>query len=124
MFRAVERMVMTFGLLGEQGWELVSIYDKGSNWMTSMEKGFALFKRAVPEGERPIGPWAEAIRASDFSAVSPNEALLQEIEDLEAEQLDLDADSNPDAARRVDEISDRLVELNVQLAAIQRGQLA
>ena len=56
MFNAAERMVRVFGHLGERGWELVGMYDKSSNWFNQMEKGFALFKREVPEGEEPDGP--------------------------------------------------------------------
>jgi hypothetical protein len=58
MFRAPERMVRAFAYLGEHGWELVSMYDKSSNWFAEMEKGFAIFKREVPEGEEPDGKWA------------------------------------------------------------------
>lgn len=52
MFGALDRMRAVFGELGKQGWELVTVYDKASNWMASMEKGFMLFKRPVPPGER------------------------------------------------------------------------
>src|SRR5207244_1940641 len=48
------------GQLGEEGWELVTVYDKASNWLNGMEKGFALFKRPVPEDAEPDGPWAAA----------------------------------------------------------------
>ena len=65
MFNAAERMVRVFGHLGERGWELVGMYDKSSNWFNQMEKGFALFKREVPEGEEPDGPWAQWQYADD-----------------------------------------------------------
>lgn len=59
MFRAQDRMVRVLGDMGSAGWELVVIYDKSSNWLQGMEKGFALFKREVPDGQKPVGPWAE-----------------------------------------------------------------
>ena len=43
--------------LGEHGWELIGVYDKSSNWWQGMEKGFALFKRSVADGEEPDGGW-------------------------------------------------------------------
>lgn len=52
MFGALDRMAATLGHLGSQGWELVTVYDKASNWMASMEKGFVLLKRPVPPGVR------------------------------------------------------------------------
>ena len=58
MFSAIERMVESFGELGAHGWQLVATYDKASNWMTSMENGFAIFIRPVADGEQPEGPWA------------------------------------------------------------------
>ena len=58
-FQQKERLVSALGTLGAQGWELVAVYDKASNWLVGMEKGFVLFKRPVPEGEEPVGPWAE-----------------------------------------------------------------
>lgn len=59
-------MVTAFAQLGQHGWELIGVYDKSSNWLTQFEKGFALFKRAVPEGQEPDGPWAAAQHADDF----------------------------------------------------------
>ena len=59
MFKAADRMVKAFAHLGAHGWELVGMYDKASNWFSDMEKGFAVFKREVPDGEEPDGPWAE-----------------------------------------------------------------
>lgn len=59
IFNAPERMARVFGALGQQGWELVTMYDKSSNWFANMEKGFAIFKRTVLEGEEPEGEWAE-----------------------------------------------------------------
>lgn len=49
---------------GEAGWELVTIYDKSSNWFAEMEKGFMLFKRPVPPGAR-LGDteWCMTLRA-------------------------------------------------------------
>lgn len=60
MFFAQDRMVSALGSMGAAGWELVGIYDKSSNWLQGMEKGFALFKREVADGQDPEGPWADA----------------------------------------------------------------
>lgn len=49
---AMARMQSAFGVLGAAGWELVTIYDKSSNWLGDIEKGFMLFKRPVPPGVR------------------------------------------------------------------------
>jgi hypothetical protein len=51
MFNAPDRMAAMLGHLGSKGWELITIYDKQSNWLQGMEKDFALFKRSVPAGE-------------------------------------------------------------------------
>lgn len=51
-FNAFERIQSTLGALGESGWELITVYDKASNWLNGFEKGFMLFKRAVPPGQR------------------------------------------------------------------------
>jgi len=53
------RLGQTLSYFGERGWELVSIYDKASNWMADTEKGFVLLKREVPDGHEPDGPWTE-----------------------------------------------------------------
>lgn len=52
-----ERMVEALGSLGADGWELAATYDKASNWFAGFEKGFLLFKREVPDGAEPVGPW-------------------------------------------------------------------
>jgi hypothetical protein len=63
MFGALDRMQAVFGELGQHGWELVTVYDKASNWFNAMEKGFMLFKRPVPPGERlEDDDWCIAIR--------------------------------------------------------------
>ena len=63
MFGALDRMQTVFGQLGQHGWELVTVYDKASNWLANMEKGFMLFKRPVPAGERlEDDEWCIAIR--------------------------------------------------------------
>jgi hypothetical protein len=51
-FGTFERMSGALGELGQHGWELVTVYDKASNWMASLEKGFMLLKRPVPPGQR------------------------------------------------------------------------
>lgn len=68
--------------LGASGWELVAIYDKTSNWMTGLEKGFALFKRAVPDGEEPQGAWADAMYADDMDAPPSRNDEMTEAECL------------------------------------------
>lgn len=57
MFNAPQRLAVILGKLGSQGWELVHVYDKASNWLNGMEKGFALFRRSVAPGEHPDGGW-------------------------------------------------------------------
>ena len=57
-FNAPDRMVRAFAALGKDGWELVTMYDKSSNWFANIEKGFAIFKRTVPDGQEPEGEWA------------------------------------------------------------------
>jgi len=64
---AAERMSAAFGHLGSEGWELVAMYDKSSNWLAGMEKGFAIFKRSVPDGEEPDGPWGQSKSAADIA---------------------------------------------------------
>jgi hypothetical protein len=49
-FRAASRFQRALGAAASQGWELVGIYDKASNWLSGMEKGFILLKRRVPPG--------------------------------------------------------------------------
>ena len=53
MFNSPERMGETLAVAGANGWELVTIYDKTSNWWTAMEKGFMLLKRPVPNDVTP-----------------------------------------------------------------------
>ena len=52
MFRATDRFQRALGAAASQGWELVGVYDKASNWLSGMEKGFILLKRQVPPGVR------------------------------------------------------------------------
>jgi hypothetical protein len=60
-FNSPERMAAVLGVAGANGWELVAIYDKGSNWFQGFEKGFMLLKRPVAEGEQPA-EWCVQIR--------------------------------------------------------------
>jgi hypothetical protein len=62
------RLGMALSYFGSQGWELVTIYDKASNWFQGMEKGFILFKRPVPPGDEPDGPWAQVWTADQVLA--------------------------------------------------------
>jgi hypothetical protein len=64
VFNAPQRLAMILGQLGAQGWELVHVYDKASNWMQQSENGLAIFKRPVAPGEHPEGAWAAWTRAS------------------------------------------------------------
>lgn len=63
-FDAAKRLGMTLSFFGRNGWELVALYDKSSNWMENTEKGFMMFKRPVLDGEEPDGPWAEVWNSS------------------------------------------------------------
>ena len=76
VFRAADRMAAAFGMLGKDGWELIGVYDKSSNWIGNVETGFALFKRSVPEGSEPDGPWSivdEVDRAERIAASEPDD---------------------------------------------------
>ena len=53
MFNSAERLTEVLGEAGRVGWELVTVYDKSSNWFGGMEKGFMLLRREVPEGVEP-----------------------------------------------------------------------
>jgi len=46
-FQTQERLEPTLDSLGAAGWELVTVFDKLSNWFEGIEKGFVLFKRPV-----------------------------------------------------------------------------
>jgi hypothetical protein len=84
-FSAADRLVGALSELGAEGWELVTIYDKASNWLNGFEKGFALFKRPVAEGEDPVGPWASTFslasggRSGGASAVAAVNMLNTEL---------------------------------------------
>ncbi len=67
-FNTSARVGMALSYFGQQGWELVTIYDKASNWMQGFEKGFILFKRPVPPGEEPDGAWSEVWTADHVIA--------------------------------------------------------
>jgi hypothetical protein len=71
LFSAAERMTSAFGVLGSEGWELITVFDKSSNWIAGGEKGFAIFKRRVPAGIEPEEPWARWRRAGEIT--SPEE---------------------------------------------------
>lgn len=77
MFNAVERMAAAFAQLGEQGWELVAMYDKSSNWWQGLEKGFALFKREVAPGEEPNGDWCIVDGRDAFRQPTPSDGTPQ-----------------------------------------------
>lgn len=52
VYNAMDRMQAILGVAGSEGWQLVGVYDKASNWMVNKEKGFMLFRRPVPPGVR------------------------------------------------------------------------
>ena len=51
MFQSAERMQQVLATAGANGWELVGVYDKASNWLRGMEKGFMMLKRPVTDIE-------------------------------------------------------------------------
>lgn len=68
-FSTHDKMRLALGHLGEDGWELVTVYDKASNSMVGFENGFMLFKRPVQTGEEPTGAWAEVWNRSHLAAI-------------------------------------------------------
>lgn len=56
-FDANARLPRVLAFMGAKGYELITVYDKASNWFNGMEKGFVLFKREVDAGAEPSGPW-------------------------------------------------------------------
>lgn len=52
-FTTAERMTEVLASAGSAGWELISIYDKASNWLGGLEKGFMMLKRPVPDDVEP-----------------------------------------------------------------------
>lgn len=68
-FNAAQRLGMALAYFGERGWELTVVYDKASNWLAEMEKGFMIFKRPVPQGAEPDGPWTEFWNAEQVDHV-------------------------------------------------------
>ncbi|MGD9996980.1 MAG: hypothetical protein AB7R77_06020 [Ilumatobacteraceae bacterium] len=73
MFGAADRLARCLAHLGSQGFELVTVYDKASNWFNGYEKGFMLFKREVPDGSEPDGPWCALL---DPATLKLTEAVL------------------------------------------------
>lgn len=61
-FNTSERLAAVLATSGSAGWELVTIFDKSSNWLGGMEKGFMLLRRRVPPGIEPEN-WAIQYRA-------------------------------------------------------------
>jgi hypothetical protein len=62
VFDTGQRLTNALAQLGAAGWELVQVVDKSSNWLAGLERGIAIFRRPVPDGEEPGGPWAELVR--------------------------------------------------------------
>lgn len=56
-FLAAQSLGKSLAYLGQRGWELVTVYDKASNWI-AIENGFMLFKRPVTPGAEPPEGWA------------------------------------------------------------------
>jgi hypothetical protein len=61
LFKSPERMAEVLSSAGENGWELVTVYDKASNWWAGMEQGLMLLKRPIPE-DVEIDRWCIIIR--------------------------------------------------------------
>ncbi len=60
-FNSMQRMQQVLAVAGENGWDLVHVYDKASNW-TNGELGFMLFRRPVQPGVRlPADQWCIAL---------------------------------------------------------------
>jgi hypothetical protein len=53
--------VELLGRFGEDGWELITVVERGS----------ALFKRPVPDGQAPDGAWAELVPAGPTPVTPP-----------------------------------------------------
>jgi hypothetical protein len=70
MFNTAARIGTTLSVFGQAGFELVSMYDKASNWIAGGENGFMIFKRAVPEGELPDGEWTQVWSVEDVAAAA------------------------------------------------------
>lgn len=52
-FKSADRMTEVLATAGASGWELISVYDKASNWLGGLEKGFMMLKRPVPDDVEP-----------------------------------------------------------------------
>lgn len=65
---AAGRLGRALSYFGQRGWELVTVFDKASNILAGAEQGYILFKRPVPEGQEPDGPWAEYWKAESIDA--------------------------------------------------------
>lgn len=75
MFDASVRLPRVLAHMGANGYELITVYDKSSNWFANMEKGFMLFKREVLAGEEPTGPWC--------GVLDPTTMTMKEAEPLD-----------------------------------------
>lgn len=62
-FNVASQLVTALAHLGQEGWEVAAMMDKASNWIAA-ENAFLLLKRPVPDGQEPVGPWAEEWSAS------------------------------------------------------------
>jgi hypothetical protein len=67
-YMTADRMQTALGHLGPEGWELIGVFDKSSNWIGGTEKGFMLFKRPVAQGEHPVGSWSEVWNVDRLAA--------------------------------------------------------
>jgi hypothetical protein len=52
---------------GQRGWELQTVFDQAVPFTRSFEDGYILFKRPVPDGEEPDGPWSEVWSAEQVT---------------------------------------------------------
>ena len=82
-FRTGPRLGQVLAYLGRNGWEIAATFDRASNWLADMEKGFVIFKRPVREGEDPDGPWGRVWEPSQIGAAAASDSsLLNELEEL------------------------------------------
>ncbi|MEY3640329.1 MAG: hypothetical protein RLZZ199_134 [Actinomycetota bacterium] len=78
IFNVPDKIEKTFGHLGQNGWELVGVFDKASNWLKGHERGFAIFKREVGDEVKANSRWARVVspdqvgRSDGLSWLDPN----------------------------------------------------
>jgi Short C-terminal domain len=81
-FRTADRLASSLTILGSRGWEIAIGFDKASNWLAGLEKGFMIFKRPVAAGVEPEGPWASVWKTSDLEREAAYEESRDELAQL------------------------------------------